>query len=101
MRADDLVAHAQDGVLAPAAQPQVPVVHQEIDAVLFGRDRIRLGLGHALHDFDVLDIHLVAARRALLGADLARDDERRFLRQVLDRLRTALRAARSSRRRTA
>ncbi len=38
---DHLVANAQDGVLPPAAQPQVPVIHQEIDAVLFGRDRIR------------------------------------------------------------
>ena len=47
------------------------MVHQEIDAVLFGRDGIRIGFRHALHDLDAFDIHFEAAGRALLGADLA------------------------------
>ena len=85
-RLDHFVAHADDGVLALAAQPQVAVVHQEIDAVLLGRDGIRVGFRHALHHFQVLHVHLVAAGRALFGADLAGDDDGRFLGQVLDGL---------------
>ena len=48
------------------------VLHQEIDAVLLGRDGVRSVLRHALHDFDVLDIELIAAGRALVGADACR-----------------------------
>ena len=90
--ADHLVADPQDGVLAPAAQPQVPVVHQEVDAVVLGRDGVRIGLRNALDHLQVLDIQLVAARRAGFGADLAGDDDRRFLGQVLDRLEQRSRA---------
>jgi hypothetical protein len=32
--------HADDRMLALAPQPQMAMVHQEIDAVFFGRDRI-------------------------------------------------------------
>ena len=41
--ADDFRAHAQDGRLARRAQPEVAVLHQEIDAVFFGRDGIGIG----------------------------------------------------------
>ena len=51
-RPDHLVPHPNDRVLPLAAQPQMPVVHQEIDAVLLGRDRIRIGFGHPLHDLE-------------------------------------------------
>jgi hypothetical protein len=33
---DDLVAHLADGVLAAGAEPEVAVVHQEVDAVFLG-----------------------------------------------------------------
>ena len=64
-------------------QPEMPVIHQELDAVLLGRDRIGIGFGNLLDDFHALDIHLVAALRARLRANLAAHDERRFLRQML------------------
>ena len=82
---DHLMTDRERRVLAAAAQPQVAMVHQEIDAVILGRDRIRIGLWHALHDFRVLDVEFIAAGRALLGADLAANDQRRFLSQVLQR----------------
>ena len=47
-------ANAQDRRLPRRANPQMPLVEQEIDAVLFELDRIRLGFRHALHDFDAL-----------------------------------------------
>ena len=58
-------------MLAAAAQPQVAMVHQEIDAVILGRDRVRIGFRHALDDFGAFDVQLIASGRALLGADFA------------------------------
>ena len=87
---DHLVAHLQDRVLLLAAQPEVPMVHQELDAVLFGGDGIRVGFRHALHDFDRLYVHLVAAWGTLLGANLAGDNDRGFLREILDAPRRSL-----------
>ena len=69
-------ADAQDGPLALGAQPQVAVVHQKLDAVLLGRDRVFLRL---LDDCQAGHIQLEAAGdtgRALVGLDSARDDQR-------------------------
>ena len=52
--------------------------------MLFGSDRIGIGLGHALHDLDVRDIEFIAAGGALIGADLAFDDDAGFLREAFD-----------------
>jgi hypothetical protein len=41
------------------------------------RDGIGVGLGNALDDLDIFDIELVAAGGALVGADLAGDDDAR------------------------
>ena len=71
-RADHLVADANDRMLPAAAQPQMAAVHQEIDAVVLRRDRIRIVLGDALHDFDARDVQFVAAGRALLFANCVR-----------------------------
>ena len=62
------------------------MLHQEIDAVLLQRDRVRIGLGHALDHVDVLDIQLEPARRALVRPHLARNNDGRLLRQALQRL---------------
>jgi hypothetical protein len=62
------------------------VLHQEIDAVLFGSDGIRIGFGHALHDLTFADVEFVAAGSALVGADLAFDDHAGFLGEALDGL---------------
>ena len=71
--------------LARRANPQMAVVEQEIDAVLFELNRIGLGFRDALHDFDVRDADFEAAGRARLGANLAGDDDARFLRQPAQR----------------
>ena len=44
-RVDDLVPHAQDGLLARRPDPEVPAVHQVVDAVLLRRDRVVVRLG--------------------------------------------------------
>ena len=60
---DDCVADADDGVLALAAQPEVAVIHQEVDAVFFGGDGVGVGFGDALEDLDAFDIHFDSRRR--------------------------------------
>ncbi len=84
--AHDLGADAQDGRLARRADPQMAVLHEEVDAMLLERDGIGIGLGHALDDLDVFNIELKAARGALVGADLAGDDDRRLLREAFEGL---------------
>ena len=69
---DDFVADADDGVLALAAQPEVAVIHQEIDAVLLGSDGVGVGFRNALQHLDVLDVHFEAAGGALFGAQSCR-----------------------------
>ncbi len=83
---DDLGADAQDRRLPRRTDPEMAVLHQEFDAVLLGRDGIGLLLRHALHDFDVFDIELIAAGGALIGADPAGDDDAGFLGEALVRL---------------
>ena len=85
-RLDDLGANPQHRRLPRRAHPQMAMLHQEIDAVLLGRDGVRIVRVHTLHDLRVGDVHLVAAGRALVGADFAGDDHARFLGQALDRV---------------
>ena len=82
-RVDDLVADAQDRLLALGAEPEVAAVEQEVDAVLLRRDRVVV---RRADDFHALDVDLVAARRALVGARRAGDHDRGFLREVIRRL---------------
>ena len=42
---DDFVADAQDRLLARRADPEVPAVHQVVDAVFLRRDRVVLRFG--------------------------------------------------------
>ena len=77
-------ADAQDGRLARGADPEVAVLHEEVDAVLLGGDGVGVGLGDALDDLDVLDVELVAAGGALVGADLAGDDDAGLLREAFE-----------------
>src|SRR5262249_4715464 len=58
----------------------VPPVEKVVDAVLLGRDRVVVRL--AVH-VDRLDVDLVSAPGALVGAHGAGDRERRFLREVI------------------
>ncbi len=75
--AHDGGADAEDGGLARGADPEVAVLHEEVDAVLLEGDGVGVGLGDALDDLDVFDVELEAAGGALVGADLAGDDDAR------------------------
>src|SRR5208337_984322 len=79
--AHDLGTNAEDGGLARGADPEMAMLHEEIDAMLLERDGIRVGLGDALDDLEVFDIELVTAGGALVGADFAGDDDARLLGQ--------------------
>ncbi len=61
------------------------MIHQEVDAVFLGRDRIRIGFRHALDDGGGFDVQFEAAGRASLRANFSAHDQRRFLRQILQR----------------
>ena len=54
--------------------------------MILRRDRVRCRFRHALNHVDLFDIHFKSAGCARLGADLSADDDRRLLRQILDRL---------------
>ena len=64
----------------------MPPLHEELDAMLLGRDRIRIVLWHTLDNLNLLDIQLKPALRPLIRADLAGDDDTRFLRKPLQGL---------------
>ena len=51
-RANGFRANAQNRRLPRRANPQMPLVEQKIDAVLFQLNRIRIGFRHALDNFD-------------------------------------------------
>jgi hypothetical protein len=63
-------------VLAAAAQPEVAVVHEELDAVLLGGNRVRLGL---LHDLQRRDRQLDAAWGPGILSDPADHDQAALL----------------------
>ena len=81
---DDHGAHAHGRPLARRAQPEMAVLHEKLHAVLFGRDRVRLG--HLMHGH-VRHVDLVAAGyagRTLVGLDRAGHDDAALLGQVAD-----------------
>jgi hypothetical protein len=73
----------QHRVLLRGAHPEVPEVHQEVDPVLLGRDRV---LRRFAQDADRDAAHLEAARRAFFLANGARHLQRALLRRLLGRL---------------
>ena len=80
---DDFCADSQNRRLARRAHPEMAVLHQEFDAVLFQRDRIRIVLRNALHHLNARYIQFISAGGALVGANFAFDDYAGFLRQAL------------------
>ena len=64
---------------------QVPVIQQEIHAVLLELNRIRVRFRHALHDHDPAYVYFEASGGTRLGLNLAGDDNARFLRQPFER----------------
>ena len=84
--AHDGGADAEDGGLARGAEPEVAVLHEEVDAVLFEGDGEGGFVGDALEDFDVFYVELVAAGGAAVGADFAGDGEAGFEGEVFEGL---------------
>ncbi len=84
--AHDFGPDAENGGLARRAHPQMAMLHEEVDAVLLEGDGVGVGLGDALDDFDVFHVELKAAGSALVGADLAGDDDRRLLGKAFERI---------------
>ena len=70
---DDLRADAQDGGLARAADPEVAVLHQEVDAVFFEGDGEGGVVGDALVEGDGFDVQFVPAGGTFVGTDFAGD----------------------------
>ena len=70
--AHDGGADAEDGGLARGAEPEVAVLHEEVDAVLFEGDGEWGVFGDALEDFHVFDVEFVAAGGAGVRADACR-----------------------------
>ena len=58
--AHDGGADAQDGGLARRADPEVAMLHQEVNAMLLERDGERCLVSDALQDFEGLDVELEA-----------------------------------------
>ena len=63
----------------------MPVIEQEIDAMLLELDRVGRVVRDALHDFDRGDLDFESAGRALIGVDAPGDDHAGFLRQPAQR----------------
>jgi hypothetical protein len=78
----DRRADAQDGPLAVRAQPQVPIIHQELGAVfLRGNGKF----GRFLDDLNGADVQLVTAGgtgSTRVGPQHTAQDERGFQRQT-------------------
>ena len=77
---DQRVPHAQDRPGAPRAEMQMPMPHEEIDAVRLGRDRIAFALADRLQ---AADLQLVPAFLLVVGLDQAGHAERSFLAELL------------------
>ena len=84
--AHDFGADAEDGGLARGADPEMAMLHEEVDAVLLESDGVGVGLGDALDDLEVFNVELVAAGGALVGADFAGDDDAGFLGEAFEGL---------------
>ena len=77
------MTHANGGMLAAAAEPQMAMIHQKIDAVVFRRDRVRMFFGNALNDVRIFHIEFKPAMRTGFCTYCARNRQRTFLREPL------------------
>ncbi len=89
-RFDDFVPNLNGRVLAAAPKPEVPVIHQEVDAMLFGRDRIWMIFRDALDDFRSVHIKLIAAGSPRLRSYSSCHHQRAFLGKALQRVKCLL-----------
>jgi len=61
------------------------MLHEEVNAVLLEGDGVGVGLGDAMDDLQLFNVELEAALGALVGADLAGDDDGGFLGEAFER----------------
>src|SRR6266403_4832765 len=73
--ADGLGANAEDGSLAGRSNPQMALIEQEIDAMLFELDGEGRAFRNFLDDLDLGDADFVTAWSAFFSADFAGDDD--------------------------
>ncbi len=71
-RTHDRGADAEDGGLARGADPEVAMLHEEVDAVFLAGDGVGGVVGDALGDVDGKDVELDAGGSAGVGADRSR-----------------------------
>src|SRR4051812_46844998 len=64
----------------------MPVIHEEVDSMVFGRDRIGMILRDALEELCTVDIELIAARSACFSAHGTGDNDRALLGKTLQRV---------------
>src|ERR1700674_5883032 len=76
---DGFSANAENGGLAGRTNPEMALIEQEIDAMLFELDGERRAFGDFLDDLDFGDADFVAAGGALFRADFAGHDDTGFL----------------------
>ena len=67
------------------ANPQLAMISNKIDSMLFQLDRVRSVIWNALHHLDDRDLNFEPARRAWIGVNFSGDDHARFLRQATKR----------------
>jgi hypothetical protein len=77
------VADKKDGVLAARAEPEVPVIHEELRPVLLRRDGVALD---ALQDLCVGHVDLEAAGGAFVRAHRAAHGDGRLLTEMVERV---------------
>src|SRR5690606_576565 len=77
----DLIAHTHDGALLLRPQPEVTMIEQEVDTVLFRLDRV---FGARADDDHVVDRDLIAAGRARVRTHRTGHVYAGFLRQRLE-----------------
>ena len=70
---DHFVPHSYGRMLPPAAQPQVAMIHQKVDAVLFGRDRIGTFFGDPLDHLRIRNVQSRSRRGPRFGAHRSRN----------------------------
>src|SRR5579884_1597975 len=63
----------------------MPVLHEEIDAVLLERNGERIVFRYSLHHFHVCNIEFISAGRAFIGANFSGDDYGGFQCKLLHR----------------
>src|SRR5437868_5802957 len=56
---DHFMPNTNNGMLPPAAQPEMAMIHQEIGAMLFRGNGIRVRLRHALDDLGSFEVHFI------------------------------------------